>query len=123
MRFLADMGISPSAVSALCSSGHDATHLADLALHTLPDGAILEKARAESRVVLTSDLDFGELLAAGGANLPSVVIFRLHDMRPANIGRHLDEVISRFGYALASGAVVSVTEGRIRVRLLPITHE
>ncbi|HEY57982.1 MAG TPA: DUF5615 family PIN-like protein, partial [Anaerolineae bacterium] len=36
----------------------------------------------EGFVLLTHDLDFGELVAASGARLPSVVVFRLRNMRP-----------------------------------------
>jgi len=49
----------------------------DQQLMKLPDAEILQKARSENRIVLTFDLDFGDLLAASGENLPSVIIFRL----------------------------------------------
>ena len=64
MKFLADMGISPRTVEYLSSEGHDAIHLHELGLDTLSDPKILELARGEERVVLTHDLDFGELVAA-----------------------------------------------------------
>ena len=35
-----------------------------------------------ARVLLTHDLDFGELVAASGAKLPSIVVFRLANMHP-----------------------------------------
>jgi len=85
MKFLADMGISPRVVSTLRERGHEAVHLQEQGLGTLPDGDILAKARAEGRVLLTHDLDFGELLAASGGELPSVIIFRLKDMRAENV--------------------------------------
>jgi predicted nuclease of predicted toxin-antitoxin system len=50
-------------VSWLNSHGHDATHLRDEGLQRLPNGRIFEKAIAESRVVVTFDLDFGEIIA------------------------------------------------------------
>ena len=40
----------------------------------LPDMKILVKAKEEGRILLTHDLDFGELLAASGGSLPSVII-------------------------------------------------
>ncbi len=120
MRFLADMGISPASVNFLRALGHDAVHLHELGLDRLPDPEILAKAQQEGRVVLTSDLDFGNLLAASGERLPSVIIFRLQDMRPANVNRHVREAIEKHSDALAGGAVFSVAEGRIRIRLLPI---
>jgi predicted nuclease of predicted toxin-antitoxin system len=84
MKFLADMGISPHVVEELRQKGHNATHLLDEGLYRMTDGDILEKARQEKCVLLTHDLDFGELLAASGGNLPSVIIFRLKDMRASN---------------------------------------
>jgi predicted nuclease of predicted toxin-antitoxin system len=120
MKFLADMGISPRTALHLQQNGHDAVHLHDEGLDRLEDSKILEKSRAEARILLAHDLDFGELLAASGRRTPSVVIFRLRNMRPENVNRYLDRVISDHADALDRGAVVTVTEGRIRVRLLPI---
>lgn len=120
MKFLADMGLSPKTVSFLQDAGHDAVHLHDQGLDRLPDSAILEKARSEGCVLLTHDLDFGELMAASGAALPSVVIFRLRDMRPPNVNRYLGEILAEYRKPLEDGAIMSVTEGQIRVRPLPI---
>jgi len=120
VKFLGDMGISPKTVTFLQSRGHDACHLHDQGLDRLDDAAILEKARAEGRVLLTHDLDFGELLAAAGAALPSVIIFRLRNMRPERVNRYLDEIVVQHKELLGAGAIASVTEGRIRIRPLPI---
>ncbi|HJR80561.1 MAG TPA: DUF5615 family PIN-like protein, partial [Anaerolineales bacterium] len=89
-------------------------------LNRLPDSDILEKARREDRILLTHDLDFGDLLAASSGNLPSVIIFRLKDMRAANVSRHLYSVINQQPEALNKGAVCSVTEQKVRIRNLPI---
>ena len=120
MRFLADVGISPNVVTFLESQGHDAVHLHDQGLDCLQDSAILAKARDEGRIILTHDLDFGELIAASGARLPSIVVFRLRNMHPERVNRYLRTVLSEHQDSLETGAVISVTEGQIRVRLLPI---
>ncbi len=120
MKFLADMGISPQVVDELHQKGHEAVHLLDEGLHRMTDGDILEKARRENRILLTHDLDFGELLAASGGNLPSVIIFRLKDMRAANVSRHVFSIINQQSEALNKGAVLSVTEQKVRIRTLPI---
>lgn len=72
------------------------------------------------RIVLTSDLDFGYLAALSRTELPSVILFRLADMRPDNVFSTLVRVIERFSHELAMGAVVVVREAGIRVRRLPI---
>ena len=120
MRFLADMGISPDTVKFLRGLGYEAAHLHEEGLDRSPDPDILRKARREGYVLLTSDLDFGELLAHSGETLPSVVIFRLSNMRPESINQHLAEVIERFGPDLERGVIASVTDRRIRLRPLPI---
>ena len=120
MKFLADMGISPKTVAILRDLGHDAVHLYEQGLSRLSDPGILRKARDEGRVLLTHDLDFGELMAASGANLPSVVVFRLRDMRPDGVNAHLWEVVSKYHEVLQKGVIVSVSEKQIRLRNLPI---
>jgi hypothetical protein len=41
-------------------------------------------------------------------------------MRPDAVNHYLDRIINDHQEALEQGAIVSVTEGQIRVRLLPI---
>ena len=120
MRFLADMGISPKTVAFLQSLDHDSVHLHDQGLDRLEDPAILAKAQEEDRILLTNDLDFGELIAVSGARLPSIVVFRLRNMRPEMVSRYLQGIIDQHGESLEKGAIISVTEGQVRVRLLPL---
>ena len=120
MKFLADMGVSPQTVAFLQTLGHDAVHLADQGPERLPDHEILEKARQEGRVLLVHDLGFGELVAAKGAALPSVITFRLRNMHPDQVEAALQLIIPQHWEALEHGAILSVTEGRVRVRSLPI---
>ena len=82
MRFLSDMGISPKTVTFLQNFGYDAIHLHEMGLDKLPDSDILEKSVNEGSILLTHDLDFGELLSRSGAKMPSVIIFRLRNMSP-----------------------------------------
>lgn len=120
MRFLADMGISPKIVKCLQHLGHQAVHLQQEGLHRLKDSQILKKARKEGSIILTHDLDFADLLTASGADLPRVVIFRLRNMRPEHVERYLLRIISQHSEALEHGAIITVTEGRIRMRALPL---
>jgi predicted nuclease of predicted toxin-antitoxin system len=123
MKFLADMGISPKTVEFLTLLGYDATHLHHLGLETLADADILAKALREDRIVLTHDLDFGELIAASGAKLPSVITFRLRNMHPNRVNMYMEEIVGNHQAVLEQGAAISITEGKLRVRLLPIIKE
>ncbi len=120
MKFLADMGISPQTVGFLNRIGHEAIHLHQEGLDRESDPAILEKARLEGRILLTHDLDFGDLVSASGETLPSLVTFRLRNMKPAMVNYYMQEIVNKHQEALNHGAFISVTEGKIRVRLLPM---
>ena len=71
--------------------------------------------------MLVHDLVFGELVAASGARLPSVLTFRLRNMHPDRVHGALQSILSQHGKALAHGAMMSVTEGQVRVRRLPLS--
>jgi predicted nuclease of predicted toxin-antitoxin system len=119
MRFLADMCMDMRVVSWLNSQGHDATHLRNEGLQRLPNGGIFEKAIAESRVVVTFDLDFGEIVAISKGRKTGVILFRLRNTRTPFVIQRLSDVISDCADALAKGAIVIVEETRHRVREFP----
>ena len=120
MRFLADAGISPETVVFLARLGHDVVHVRTLGMHRAPDRAIIDHARADARVVLTFDLDFGDILALGVLDKPSVVLPRLSDERADEVNRRLSTVIAEQDAALESGALILVEDSRYRLRRLPI---
>lgn len=120
IRFLADVGVSISTVQALRDLSHDAFHLAERGLERLVDDEILSLARSEGRVVVAFDLDFGDLLAAGGHAGPSVILFRVSDQTPASVTPRLLEVLAQQEDALRAGAIVIIEDRRYRVRRLPI---
>ena len=120
MRFLADAGVSPKTVDFLKQLGHDAVHVRALGLMRAPDIELVDRARADSSVVVTFDLDFGEILALGVLNKPSVIICRLADERADSVNRHLATVLTERLGELESGALILVEDSRYRVRRLPI---
>ena len=68
IRALLDQGLPRSAVRLLREAGWDVVHTRDIGLATASDMRILERARAEQRMVVTLDADFHRLLATSGAN-------------------------------------------------------
>jgi predicted nuclease of predicted toxin-antitoxin system len=115
------MGISPKPVAFLYGFGHDAVHLSEQGLERLPDPGIIEKARQEGRIVLVHDFGFGELVAVSGTRLPSGITFRLRNRHPDRVHGVLQRILSQHGEALEHGAIMSVTEGQVRVRRLPLS--
>ena len=89
MRFLADMGVSIGVAEWLRRQGHVCTHLRDEGLQRIPNGEIFAKAASESRVVLTFDLDFGEIAALTAGRKGSVIVFRLRNTRTSHVVERL----------------------------------
>lgn len=120
MRFLGDMGLAQSTLVWLRNKGYDAIHLREEGLRRLSDTDITEKARQEDRIIITFDLDFGDIMAATGKKTPSVIILRLDDQRPQQVNCRLKQVLAESSESLLKGAIISVDENRHRVRSLPI---
>ena len=71
-------------------------------------------------MILTFDLDFGEILALSGNQIVSVVIFRLRNTTTPFVIQRLEVVLLDASTALAAGAIVIVEDFRIRIRRLPL---
>jgi predicted nuclease of predicted toxin-antitoxin system len=123
MRFLADAGISPKTVEFLKQLGHAATHVRTLGMQRAPDAQVIALARTDGSVVLSFDLDFGDLLALGVTDKPSVILFRLADERAESVNRRLSTVLNEQVTELESGALILVQDTRYRVRKLPILRK
>jgi len=115
------MGVSQQIVEWLRKNGNDAIHLRDQGLQRLPDPDIFSKALIERRIILTFDLDFGEIAALSRGQIVSVILFRLHNTRTPHVIERLQSAL-QFRVPLETGAVVVVEESRCRMRLLPIGH-
>jgi predicted nuclease of predicted toxin-antitoxin system len=115
------MGVSQRIVQWLGEEGHDAVHLREEGLHKLPNGAIFEKARSEQRVLLTFDLDFGEIVALSGGRSVSIIVFRLHNTTTLHVIERLKKVLKDSRESIEHGAIIVVEESRHRIRHLPFS--
>jgi predicted nuclease of predicted toxin-antitoxin system len=120
MRLLLEQGLPRSTVRHLDARGIDAVPAADLGLATAADSRILERARADHRVLVTLDGDFHALLALSGASGPSVVRIRREGLRGDALAELLSRVVSLVGDQLQAGAMVTVTERGVRIHRLPV---
>lgn len=100
---------------------HDAVHVAEVGLLSASNASIMDWARADRRVIVTNDTDFGTLLAQQGAGGPSFVLFRhLQDRKAEELVSLLLANLDAVAKDLGAGAVVTLTPRHLRVRPLPI---
>ncbi len=71
---------------------------------------------------MTLDADFHALLALSGAASPSVIRVRIEGLRSSELASLLERVITPCAEDLRSGAMVTVDEHSVRVRLLPLVR-
>ncbi|HAM52552.1 MAG TPA: hypothetical protein DCP92_18325 [Nitrospiraceae bacterium] len=123
MRFLADMGISMRVVEWLRSNGHDVVHLREQKLFSLPDNEIFDRAINESRIILTFDLDFGEIVALSKSRKVSVILFRLRNTTTPFVIKRLDTVMTESAALLEETHIVIIEENRYRIRKFPDVYK
>jgi predicted nuclease of predicted toxin-antitoxin system len=109
-------------VVRLRGAGFEAEHVGDLGLARADDARIMLEAERRAAIVVTLDADFHALLAVTGAATPSVVRIRIEGLGGEALARVILGVVDAVRNKLETGAAVSVTPGRIRVRRLPIAR-
>ena len=120
MKLVLDMNLSPSWVALLTAYGFDAVHWTNVGGKTATDETIMSWALEDSRVVVTNDLDFGQILALTHATGPSVVLIRGPKVLPSQIGDVVVECLKTYAHELEQGALIVIDHQRQRVRVLPI---
>ncbi|MBU3666628.1 MAG: hypothetical protein FGM15_12245 [Chthoniobacterales bacterium] len=121
MRWLLDQGIPRSVVGLLATSGHNALHVADIGMSSASDSLILQKAAEEQRIVVTLDADFHALLADSLATGPSVIRIRDEGLKGPQVADVIVGLAERFGEELDGGCAMTIRNGRLRYRGLPLS--
>ena len=119
MKIVIDMNLSPDWVKVLADAGWEAIHWSTVGDMRATDAVIMSWARTNGYVVFTHDLDFGILLALTQAESPSVIQVRTQDVFPGALGNRLIKVLREHQPVLEKGALLTVDEGKARVRVLP----
>jgi predicted nuclease of predicted toxin-antitoxin system len=82
MKILVDMNLSPRWTDFLAGNGIESVHWSSIGSPDAPDTTIMSYAQTHGFVVLTSDLDFGFILAISHSNKPSVIQIRTGALGP-----------------------------------------
>lgn len=113
MRLLLDSCVWAPARRELETAGHDVTVVADWGADP-GDEAIIARAHAEARVLVTLDSDFGNL--AIFRRLPHAGIIRLVGIHPRQQAAVCLQALSQYPDELGAGAIVTARQGRMRMR-------
>ncbi|CUU56097.1 Predicted nuclease, contains PIN domain, potential toxin-antitoxin system component [Parafrankia irregularis] len=120
MRILVDANLSPRVAATLQKAGYEACHVFDVGLGTAEDSEIVVWATRHYHVIVSSDSDFGTILATQLLAAPSFVLLRhLNDLTPDQQADLLLANLPHVEDDLAAGAVVTLLRDRMRIRPLP----
>jgi len=93
----------------------------DYRMQAAADIDILARAKAEQRIVVSADTDFGTLLSQSGESTPSAILIRrLGDRHPSKQAAILIANLPVLEDDLLAGSVVVIDENRVRIRRLPV---
>jgi predicted nuclease of predicted toxin-antitoxin system len=120
MKILVDECLPRRWCGVLREAGYEAVHCLEIAAAGTADRVHFEWAVKNGAVVLTKDLDFGDILAITGAASPSVVIMRSDGDLPEEIGGLVLQTLHGAKDAIEAGALVVAKEGSTRLRVLPL---
>jgi predicted nuclease of predicted toxin-antitoxin system len=116
MRFLVDRCTGRRLTQWLVAQGHDAVHVADLGSDP-GDAALLQRAAAESRVLVTIDSDFGALVFRDAAAHRGLV--RLPDVPAERRIEIMQQLLAKHSVEISTGAVITVRGTRVRITTPP----
>jgi len=123
VRFLIDNALSQALSDELRTAGHDSVHVREYGLQRAEDDVVLERARAESRILVSADTDFGRLHALRKSMSPSVILFR-HPIRHASAQSALILAnLMAIERDLDAGSIAVIEGDRVRIRKLPIVDD
>jgi predicted nuclease of predicted toxin-antitoxin system len=120
VRFLVDECLPPSLAGLPRAAGHGCAHVCEPGLGGQPDEQIMDLADRENRILISADTDFGELLANAPVLAPSVILLRRAGKRAASLAAVVLANLEQVTEDLAAGALIVISDTRIRARLLPV---
>jgi predicted nuclease of predicted toxin-antitoxin system len=120
LRLLIDINLSHKLADRLREVGYNCQHWKEVGVPTAPDTELSRWAKQNNAVVITRDLGFSNILVATRFNAPSVIQVRCNDSHSASLFPVILQALRQSEEQLHQGALVVVTENRLRIRTLPL---
>ena len=93
IRFLLDANIPPSTADFLTSLGYDTKSLLAEKLGPISDEKVVKLGKRQKRMIITHDLDFGEIYHFREEGKIGILILRLKDKTVESVNRILEKFL------------------------------
>lgn len=122
MKIKLDENLSGGMLYELPALGHDVESAQTEGIVGVDDVRVANIAREEGRILLTMDVEFGDLRKHPPGQHPGITLFRPYSRGPGAMSRFVLRFMSEAHGLPITGAVVVVDPGRTRIRL-PEAHD
>jgi predicted nuclease of predicted toxin-antitoxin system len=116
MQFKIDENLPVELADLLAESGHDAATAFIENLVGSHDDALIRHCLAESRTLITLDLDFGDIRAYPPKQFAGVIVLRLRRQDNIHVIDIFKQLLGLFATENPHGKLWIVEEDRIRIR-------
>lgn len=118
MNFLTDENVSPKIVRALREAGHDVFDIKEAGLQGVADNIIIKRARRLKRIIVSEDLDFGNLQRYPLSKHPGTILMHFQNMQPQLLSKHLLSFLKTTNQNSLTKAIVVLEEGGLKTLIL-----
>ena len=120
MKFLVDENIPSSFSNELKTTGYEVRHVTEVGLKATDDNEIVSFARKSGEIIITYDLDFSRIISLLSYDSPSLITLRVSVLNSESFLKIINEVLKSCRRDLETGAMISVDDDRMRIRMLPV---
>ena len=116
-RLLLDMNLSHRWIPWLARHGLEAIHWRSIGPPNASDHDVLAWAASNHRLLVTCDLDFGQLILRAASCRCAAILLRLRDVSPEQAGPLLIAAVVQHREAMRTGGIVIVEASGSRCRV------
>jgi predicted nuclease of predicted toxin-antitoxin system len=116
MKLKLDESLSRHLKNSLAALGHDVASVEDENLLGQADIRVAEAARGEGRMLLTLDVEFGNVVKFPPGTHPGILLFRPRRDAPRLVNRFVEDFMRGADLAALRGCIAVVGPVRTRVR-------
>jgi predicted nuclease of predicted toxin-antitoxin system len=116
MKLKLDENLSRHLKRTLSALQHDVSTAEEEGLLSQPDSVVAARAKSENRVLLTLDIEFGNLTKYPPGEHPGVILFRPKILGPLTVNKFIEDFFRQTEVESLAGCLVVVDPNRTRVR-------
>jgi predicted nuclease of predicted toxin-antitoxin system len=116
MKLKLDENLSRHLKRSLSALHHDVSTAGEEGLLSKPDSVVAAAAKSADRVLVTLDVEFGNLAKYPPGKHPGIIFFRPKSLGPLTVNNFIEELFRQTELESLKGCLVVVDPNRTRVR-------